>query len=105
MTRMIGFVREERVAALDQLSKERVIALTELRDAMTEQRQQITSDVDQITVSRIDYTLQRVNRLVMLAMAAAAVMALLCLLLARWILVRPGVLPQSAAARARKDRK
>jgi hypothetical protein len=88
LTRENEFIIEQRVAALDQITKERAIALSELNDTITRERQQLSSDAEQITRKNVDYAVDRVTRLVIGVMAGMVLLALVVLFFARRMLVR-----------------
>jgi ElaB/YqjD/DUF883 family membrane-anchored ribosome-binding protein len=86
MSRTLQDIDNERIAALDQVSKDTSNALKELREALADQSRQLTERADQIATRQIDYVLQHVTRLLMIAFAAVAGVALLGLLVLRWVL-------------------
>lgn len=88
MVRTKQFIHEERTALANQLSTERGIILNDLNESIIKQREQVMLDVDQISLARIDYAMHLVTRLVICTVAVLALLALLGLYAARWILVR-----------------
>jgi hypothetical protein len=88
VTRTIQCVHEVRVAALEQVGKERGTAMHELDEALHQQRERVMGDVDQMATKSIDYAMQRLARLMAVAMGAAFGAALLGLFLARRLFVR-----------------
>jgi hypothetical protein len=83
MTRVLETVRDERVVALEQVSKERSIASKEIKDALSAQASQLAVDAERISTLRIDYTMEKVTRLMAIAMAVTVAVILLGLLVWR----------------------
>jgi uncharacterized coiled-coil protein SlyX len=83
INRMHEFFREERVAALEQLTSERRIVVKEMNDTVGEQRREMTREADALTVRSIDYALNRAARFAGIGAAIVTAVALLAWLLAR----------------------
>jgi ATP-dependent protease HslVU (ClpYQ) peptidase subunit len=73
-------VREERVAALAQLTAERVAALNDFGDDLVVERRAMTHDIDQISQSMVDHAMWRLAQLAA-AMIAVMFLAAVALLL------------------------
>lgn len=87
VSRALAAAHDERVAAMEQIAKERAIALGVVNDMVIQQRKLMVAEADRITVSGIDYALRQVARLLALGVATL-VMVLGGALLLRWHLVR-----------------
>ncbi|HEY2585674.1 MAG TPA: hypothetical protein VGI81_07915 [Tepidisphaeraceae bacterium] len=88
LDRTLQFVDGQRVAALDQLSKERGVAIGEINDIVVQQRKQLAVDADQIAARQIDYAVRQVTRLLTLALTAVLLMVLVGVLLVRGLHAR-----------------
>ena len=87
ITRTLQAVREERVSALEAVSKERGIASKEISEALSAQARQLTGDADLLATKKIDYTLDKVTRLVAISMAIAIGLVALVVVIWRWVVV------------------
>jgi len=83
ITATTRFAHEERVATMQQVEKERILAVQALRETINQQREQLTTDVNRLSLVQINYIARLVTLLVAIAMAAAVVALLLGLFLAR----------------------
>jgi hypothetical protein len=83
ITRTLQAVREERVIALDAVSKERVIASKEIKDALLAQADHLAEDGERISKEEIDYVMEKVTRMVLIAITVAIPVVLLGLLIWR----------------------
>jgi hypothetical protein len=83
MNRALQTVRDERARALEQVSKERSIASKEMKDALSAQASQLAVDGERISKHEIDYVMEKVTRLVAIALAVAIAVVLLGLLVRR----------------------
>lgn len=88
LNRTYQFVRGERVAALEQLTRERGLAVGDLNDIVVQQRKQLAVDAEQIAARQIDYAVRQVTRVLTLAMTAALLMVVVGVLFVRWLPVR-----------------
>src|SRR5262249_9801752 len=77
LSRMIQALREERLAAMEQVGKERTSAIADLNGVFTEQQEGAARRADQIAQTRIDYTMGQVKRLVAVVMGSFALLTLL----------------------------
>jgi hypothetical protein len=89
VARALEFVREERIATLAQVEKERTMAITDVARIALEQRKQIVLEADRIAGKQIDYAVAQVTRLLAVAMSAAVILAILGFLLIRRFPPRP----------------
>jgi len=88
LARTIQFVHDERLAAMDGLSKDLSAALQELHETMATERQALTSDVEQLSLKVVDHAMGQLARLLAAAMAAAVMAACLGLFLVRRLFFR-----------------
>jgi len=83
----LAAVREERVIALEAVSKERGIASKEISEALSAQARQLAADADQISTKKIDYTLDKATRLVAISLSIAIAVVAVVVLIWRWVVV------------------
>ncbi|HSI32940.1 MAG TPA: hypothetical protein VK986_05065 [Tepidisphaeraceae bacterium] len=83
MDRAFKILRDERVLAFEQISKERSTASLEIRDALLAQATQLTGEADRMVTRQIDYVIDKSTRLVQIAMAVAITVVFVVLLLRR----------------------
>jgi hypothetical protein len=83
ITRTLQVVREERITAFAQISKERGAASQEIGQALSAQATQLTGDADKMVTRQIDYVIEKSTRLVQIAMAVAIAVVFVVLLLRR----------------------
>ena len=83
MTRVLQTVRDERVTALEQVSKERSAASKEIKDALSAQASQLAVDGERISKQEIDYVMEKVTWMVVIAMAVVIAVVLLGLWIRR----------------------
>jgi ElaB/YqjD/DUF883 family membrane-anchored ribosome-binding protein len=83
MTRVLQTVDDERVTALEQVSKERSIASKEIKDALSAQANQLAMEGERISKLEIDYVLEKVTRMVVIAMAVAIVVVIVGVMIRR----------------------
>src|SRR5262249_9210199 len=88
MGHTLGFIREERVAALEQVARERTLVMNEMNETIDAHPRQITAEVEQIDLRKIDYAMQRVTWLVAAVVGVVALMALVGLVVVRRTLDR-----------------
>ena len=84
---VIKAARDERIAAIEDLRKERATAISAMSEIAVRERQQALSGAEQITMKGIDYAVQRTARLGGVAIAVAVVLSLLGMLIARQLFV------------------
>ena len=73
MTPTINFLREEGVAGLAGVAKERAAALKELREAVTSERQALTQDTEQISLRVVDHAFWRAAQFLAAVLAVLAI--------------------------------
>jgi hypothetical protein len=90
LSRMIAALREERMAAMEQVGKERSRAIADLNVVFSEQREETARRADQIAQARIDYAMGHIDRLVAVVMGSITLLTLLgVIVLVRVLLRRP----------------
>jgi len=82
---VVNAIHEERIATLEQIARERAIALTEIAGIISRERGQVTAEADRIAMTRIDYAMHQVTRLIAIVVAVAAALVFLGMLIARRI--------------------
>jgi hypothetical protein len=92
-------LHDERTGSVEDLRRERVVAINAINDIAIRERQQALSGADQITMKGIDYSVQRIIRIGAVAMAVGAVLALLGMVVAWHLFVRR----ESGRLRSRSD--
>jgi len=64
LTRSIEFMREEGVAALDGITRERIVVLKELHEMIVAERRSLTGDIEQISLKVVDHAFWRAAQLI-----------------------------------------
>ena len=89
VTRATTFAQGERVAALKQLTTERLATERDMDDILTQQRKLLTEHVDTIAFKAVDYAFLRAMQLCAAVLVAAFLGLLLLLLIAKRIFLHP----------------
>jgi hypothetical protein len=92
LTRTIQFVQQERIVALEHLTRERVAALGEMRETLVEERKALTREIEHLVLKVVDHAFWRAAQLLALLGVALLVALAAAALLARSVLrgARPG---------------
>lgn len=83
LSRTITFVQSERVAALHQLTQERIAAVQDLRDTVVDERKELTKDLAAISLQAVDRAFLRLAQIVALSLLALFLAAVALLFLTR----------------------
>jgi len=89
LTRTIAFLQEERIAALKQITVERIGAVDGLTEAVSEERKQFDRDVERIGLQLVDHAVWRLAQLVAAALAFLGAGIVAVLLLVRKLFFTP----------------
>lgn len=89
ITRVLHFIREERVAALEQVTREREAVLADVQRTISTERTAATADVERIGTDLVDHVVVRVAQLVAASLLAIFVGVVALLFLARRLFVVP----------------
>jgi len=89
LTRTIAFLQEERIAALKQITAERIGAVNGLTEAVSEQRKEFDRDAERIGLQMVDHAVWRLAQLVAAALAFLGAGSVAVLLLVRKLFFTP----------------
>ena len=83
LTRTIAFLQQERIAALQQVTSERIAAIGAISHAMTEERKALDQDLNRIGFEVVDHAMWRLAQLVAAVLVVLGVGAVALLFLVR----------------------
>jgi len=83
ITRTLEFIQAERIATLQQVTKERETALLELHHTIADERKLLTADIELISRKVVDHTILRVAQLTAVILLAVFTGSIVLLFLAR----------------------
>jgi hypothetical protein len=83
LTRTIAFLQQERIAALQQVTAERVAAIHGISQSMDEERRALDQDMNRIALETVDHAIWRVAQLVAAVLVVLGVGAVAMLFLVR----------------------
>ena len=83
VSRAIEFGQQERIAFIEELTKQRDAALRELHRSITEERKALTRDMEEISLQAVDRAFRRSVQLAAVAFVVVFASAVLLLFLSR----------------------
>ncbi len=89
LTRTITFLQEERIAALRQVTAERIAAITTISQAVSEERKALDRDMERVGFQLVDRAIWRLAQVVAAVVVALGVWTVATLMLIRKLLLTP----------------
>ena len=89
LTRTIAFLQEERIAALRQVTSERIAAIHAISQAMTEERKALDQDLKRMGLELVDHAVWRLAQLVAAVLIVLGVGTVAILFLVRRLFFSP----------------